>query len=60
MAQAYCLVCLKQQRATQWAVMLAIYEDNLQFRKSSAHGNANALSRLPLPESVPDLPEIVP
>ena len=61
----------KQQRAVpaqasariqRWALMLTMYEYTLQFRKSSAHGNADAFSLLPLPdvpEAVPDPPEIV-
>ena len=49
-------------RIQRWALTLAKYKYNLQFRKSSAHGNADALSRLPLPEGpevVPDPPEVV-
>ena len=41
----------------RWALTLASYEYNLQFRNSAAHSNADALSRLPLtttPVSVPD------
>ena len=41
---------------------MASYEYQLQFRKSRAHSNADALSCLPLaaaPDTVPDPPEVV-
>ena len=41
---------------------MASYEYQLQFRKSTAHSNADALSCLPLvaiPDMVPDPPEVV-
>ena len=34
----------------RWALLLAAYHYNIEFRATSAHGNADALSRLPLPE----------
>jgi len=46
----------------RWVLTLAMYKCNLQLRKSTAHGNTYALSRLPLPdvpEFLPDPPEIV-
>ena len=49
-------------RIQRWALTLASYEYKLQFRKSTAHSNADALSRLPLttaPVTVPEPPEIV-
>ena len=49
-------------RIQRWALTLASYEYKLQFRESTAHSNADALSRLPLsmtPATVPDPPEIV-
>ena len=41
---------------------MASFEYQLQFRKSTAHSNADALSRLPLaatPDRVPHPPEVV-
>ena len=49
-------------RIQRWALTLASYEYQLQFRKSTAHSNADALSRLPLaatPDRVPNPPEVV-
>ena len=46
----------------RWALTPASYEYNLQFRNSTAHSNADSLSRLPLtkiPVSVPYPPKIV-
>ena len=49
---------LKEDRATsqqasarikRWSLFLSNYEYHLVFRNTSAHGNADALSRLPLP-----------
>ena len=37
----------------RWSLLLSNYEYTLSFRGTAAHGNADALSRLPLPE-VPD------
>ena len=50
---------LKENRATspqasarikRWSLFLSSYEYNLVFRNTTAHANADALSRLPLPE----------
>ena len=38
-------------RIKRWALFLSSYEYNLVFRNTTAHANADALSRLPLPES---------
>ena len=49
-------------RIQRWALTLASYEYSLGFRTSTANGNADALSRLPLPEApkqVPVPPEVV-
>ena len=40
-------------RIKRWSLLLSNYEYTLLFRGTAAHGNADALSRLPLPE-VPD------
>ena len=37
-------------RVKRWSLFLASYEYFLEFRNTTAHGNADALSRLPLPE----------
>jgi len=37
-------------RIQRWALTLAMYEYTMAFKPTTAHGNADALSRLPLPE----------
>ena len=37
-------------RIKSWSLFLSSYEYTLSFRKTGAHANADALSRLPLPE----------
>ena len=37
-------------RIKRWALLLSNYEYSLVFRSTTAHANADALSRLPLPE----------
>ena len=37
-------------RLQRWALLLAAYNYDIEFRSTTAHGNADALSRLPLPE----------
>lgn len=49
-------------RIQRWALVLGMYEYRLGFRSSQSHGNADALSRLPLPQApewVPEPPEVV-
>ena len=36
-------------RICRWSLLLFMYEYTLKFRRTEAHGNADALSRLPLP-----------
>ena len=36
-------------RIRRWSLLLSMYEYTLKFRRTEAHGNADALSRLPLP-----------
>ena len=36
-------------RIRRWSLLLFMYEYTLKFRRTEAHGNADALSRLPLP-----------
>ena len=49
-------------RIKRWSLFLANYEYQLVFRSTTAHANADALSRLPLPvwpAKVPEEPELV-
>ncbi len=45
------LPTLAVARIQRWALLLSAYEYNIEYRSSENHGNADALSRLPLPES---------
>ena len=36
-------------RIRRWALYLSLFEYTLKFRRTAAHGNADALSHLPLP-----------
>ena len=38
------------------ALTLSTYSYNIKFKKGSLHGNADALSRLPLPDHPQDVP----
>ena len=44
-------------RIKRWALMLGMYEYQMCHRKGSQHSNADALSRLPLPESLSSTPK---
>ena len=49
-------------RIRRWSMFLSSYEYKISFRQSTAHGNADALSRLPLPDTEPhedEPPELV-
>ena len=49
-------------RIKRWSLLLAAYEYTFMFRRSEAHQNAGALSRLPLPEAPAEVctpPELV-
>ena len=49
-------------RIKRWSLFLSSYEYTLSFRNTTAHGNADALSRLPLPEepaTTAPVPELV-
>ena len=40
---------LAAARLQRWAILLAAYQYDVEFRPTDKHGNADALSRLPLP-----------
>ena len=49
-------------RIQRWALTMAVYEYTMAYRSTAAHENADAMSRLPLPESLqvtPLPPEII-
>ncbi len=49
-------------RIRRWSLLLSAYEYSITFRKTEDHGNADALSRLPLQETkanIPAPPELV-
>uniref|UniRef100_A0A3B3B4L9 Gypsy retrotransposon integrase-like protein 1 n=1 Tax=Oryzias melastigma TaxID=30732 RepID=A0A3B3B4L9_ORYME len=41
-------------RVQRWAVMLSAYEYDIVYKPGKSHANADALSRLPLPETTPE------
>ena len=43
-------------RLQRWALLLAAYQYDIEFRSTKAHGNADALSRLPLQEGNKEKP----
>ena len=43
-------------RIHRWSLLLLAYERSISFTKTQEHGNADALSRLPLHEMRPDTP----
>lgn len=45
---------MASQRIMRWAVLLRAYEYVIRYRAGKDHGNADALSRLPLPEKPKD------
>ena len=46
---------LAAARLQRWALLLSTYDYNIHFKPTQEHGNADALSRLPLP--VQDFPQ---
>ena len=47
-----CVPAVAAARLQRWALLLAAYNYDIEFRSTMTHGNADALSRLPLPEEV--------
>ena len=43
-------------RIQRWALLLAAYDYELVYREGCKHGNADGLSRLPLPDTVAKVP----
>ena len=43
-------------RLQRWALTLGAYNYNIRYKPGNSHNNADMLSRLPLPESPPDIP----
>ena len=43
-------------RIQRWALLLAAYDYELAHREGSKHGNADGLSRLPLSDTVVEVP----
>lgn len=41
---------LAAARMQRWALILAIYQYDIQYKSSERHGNCDSLSRLPLPD----------
>ena len=47
---------LASARIKRWALILSAYDYRVQYKPGVQHGNADGLSRLPLPESVNEIP----
>ena len=41
---------LAAARLQCWAIILLVYQYNIKFKPTTRHGNADAMSQLPLPE----------
>ena len=48
---------MASRRIMRWALTLSSYKYTLVFRSTTQHGNADAMSRLPLPESPREIPD---
>ena len=51
---------LAAARMQRWALLLSAYDYDIVYRPTTAHGNADGLSRLPLPDSKPVVNEVDP
>ena len=51
---------LTAARMQRWALLLSAYDYDIVYRPTTAHGNADGLSRLPLPDSKPVVNEVDP
>ena len=49
---------LASARIKRWALILSAYDYRVQYKPGVQHGNADGLSRLPLPESVNKIPTL--
>ena len=50
------LPAIASPRIQTWALLLATYDYELIYREGSKHGNADGLSRLPLSDTVVEVP----
>ena len=46
---------LAAARLQRWAILLSAYDYNIHYKSTTEHGNADGLSRLPLPVTTPSL-----
>ena len=46
---------LAAARLQRWAILLSAYDYNIHYKCTTEHGNADGLSRLPLPSTTPTL-----
>ena len=46
---------LAAARLQRWAILLSAYDYNIRYKCTTEHGNADGLSRLPLPSTTPTL-----
>ena len=51
---------LAAARMQRWVLLLSAYDYDIVYRPTTAHGNADGLSRLPLPNSKPVVNEVDP
>ena len=47
---------LASARMQRWALTLSAYNYTVEYKPGASHGNANGLSRLPLPEAPSEIP----